>query len=60
MEEFSKSRIGKKFLEFDIPRLTEAMEKLANAMVESNKLEEKKLLLEHKKFINEKNSSKEQ
>lgn len=51
--EFAKSRVGKKLLEFDIPRLAEAMEKLATAITESNKLEEKKLLIEQKRFLNE-------
>ena len=54
MLEFSKTRQGKKFLDFDIPRLTEAMEKLATAINEKNKIEEKKLLLEQKRFLNEK------
>jgi hypothetical protein len=51
--EFAKSRVGKKLIEFDIPRLAEAMEKLATAITESNKLEEKKLLIEQKRFLNE-------
>ena len=51
--EFAKSRTGKKFLEFDVPRLAEAMEKLATAITESNKIEEKKLVLEQKRFLNE-------
>jgi hypothetical protein len=53
MEEFSKTRNGKKFFEFDIPRLAEAMENLANAITESNKIEEKKLLIEQKRYLNE-------
>jgi hypothetical protein len=51
--EFAKSRTGKKFLEFDVPRLAEAMEKLATAITESNKIEEKKLVLEQKRYLNE-------
>jgi hypothetical protein len=51
--EFAKSRVGKKFLEFDVPRLAEAMEKLATAINESNKIEEKKLLIEQKRYLNE-------
>jgi hypothetical protein len=53
MEEFAKSRNGKKFFEFDIPRLAQAMEKLAEALVQSNKIEEKKLVLEQKRVLNE-------
>ena len=51
--EFAKSRIGKKLLEFDVPRLAEAIEKLATVMAESNKIEEKKLVLEQKRYLNE-------
>ena len=51
--EFAKSRVGKKLLEFDVPRLAEAMEKLATAINESNKIEEKKLLIEQKRYLNE-------
>ncbi len=57
MEEFAKSRVGKRFLEMDIPKLADALEKLAEAMNESNKIEEKKLLLEQKKFLNEKRNT---
>ena len=54
MEQFAKSRQGKKFFDFDLPRIAEAMEKLASAINESNKIEEKKLLIEQKRFLNEK------
>lgn len=54
MEQFAKSRQGKKFFDFDLPRLAEAMENLASAITESNKIEEKKLLIEQKRFLNEK------
>lgn len=51
--EFGKSAQGKKFLEHDVPRLAIAMENLAKAISESNKIEEKKLLFEKRKLLNE-------
>lgn len=51
--EFLKSKAGKKFVEFDIPRLAEAVEKLAKLMEESNKIEEKKLFEQKKRILNE-------
>jgi hypothetical protein len=57
MEDFAKTRAGKKFLEMDIPKLADALERLAEAMTESNKIEEKKLVLEQKRFLNEKRNS---
>ncbi len=56
MEEFSKTRQGKKFMEYDIPKLTEAMEKLAEVLLQHNKIEEKKLVLEQKRYLTEKNA----
>ncbi len=56
MDEFYKTRIGRKFYETDLPRLTLALEKIANKMEESNKLNEKKFLFEErlmKKQLNE-------
>ena len=40
--EFAKSQIGNKFLTNDIPQLVVALNKLTEAMTESNKIEEKK------------------
>ena len=51
--EFAKSQIGKKFLTNDIPQLVVALNKLTEAMNESNKIEEKKLLIEQKRYLNE-------
>jgi hypothetical protein len=51
--EFAKSQIGKKFLTNDIPQLVVALNKLTEAMTESNKIEEKKLLIEQKRYLNE-------
>jgi hypothetical protein len=56
MLEFSKTRAGKKFIEHDIPSLVEALNKLASSLNESNKIEEKKLIIEHKRYLNEKNA----
>jgi hypothetical protein len=56
MEELLKTRQGKKFMEYDIPRLTEAMEKLAEVLLQHNKIEEKKLVLEQKRYLTEKNA----
>lgn len=54
MEEFAKTRAGKKFLENDLPKLVDVLSKLTEALTESNKIEEKKLLIEQKRFLNEK------
>jgi hypothetical protein len=51
--EFAKSQIGKKFLTNDIPQLVVALNKLTEAMNESNKIEEKKLIIEQKRYLNE-------
>lgn len=55
MEEFLKSRIGKKLIESDLPKLVEAINKLSTALSNYNKIEEKKLIFERKK-LNEKNN----
>jgi hypothetical protein len=51
--EFAKSRNGKKFLESDLPQLVSVIGKLTEALLESNKIEEKRLLIEQKRFLNE-------
>jgi hypothetical protein len=51
--EFAKSRNGKKFLENDLPQLVSVIGKLTEALLESNKIEEKRLLIEQKRFLNE-------
>lgn len=56
MEDFAKTRNGKKFFENDIPKLVDSIQKLTSAIFESNKIEEKKLLLEQKRFLLEKTS----
>ena len=57
MEDFTKTSGGRKFIEHDLPKLIDVLSKLTNAMLEANKIEEKKLLLEQKRFINEKNEN---
>jgi hypothetical protein len=57
MEDFASSRVGKKFLEHDLPKLVDVLGKLTEALNESNKIEGKKLLIEQKRFINEKNEN---
>jgi hypothetical protein len=51
--EFAKSRNGKKFLENDLPQLVSVLGKLTEALLESNKIEEKRLLIEQKRYLNE-------
>jgi hypothetical protein len=52
--EFPSTRRGAKFYDFDIPKLTDQLERIANALESKNKIEEKRLVLEQKKLINEK------
>ena len=55
--EFAKTLIGKKFYDKDVPKLISVLEKLSDALLESNKLEEKKLLIEQKRYLNEKKNA---
>jgi hypothetical protein len=48
MNDFHKTAMGRKFYDNDIPKLISALEKIANKLDESNKLEEKKFKLEEK------------
>ena len=50
MDEFAKSRDGKKLLENDLPKLMSLIERLTEQLVESNKIQNKKLVLEQKRF----------
>lgn len=60
MSEFFRTSMGRKYYESDIPKLTSVLERIANQMELSNKIEEKKFRLEEKikrlqiKDINEK------
>lgn len=55
--EFAKTLMGKKFYDKDVPKLISVLEKLSDALLESNKLEEKKLLIEQKRYLNEKKNA---
>jgi len=50
---FHSTRRGSKFYDFDIPKLTEQLERIANALEGKNKIEEKRLILEQKKLLKE-------
>lgn len=60
MSEFFRTSMGRKYYESDIPKLTSVLERIANQMELSNKIEEKKFRLDEKvkklqiKDINEK------
>ena len=64
MSDFFRTVMGRKFYEADIPKLPNALERIANQMEVANKLEEKKMLLNEKlaklqmKEINENRGSK--
>jgi len=49
MENFIKSNAGKKFLEKDLPKLISVLENIGNAINESNKINQKQFILEHRK-----------
>ena len=51
--DFHSTRRGSKFYDFDIPKLTEQLERIANALEGKNKIEEKRLVLEQKKLLKE-------
>ena len=48
MNEFYRTSMGRKFYESDLPKLVSVLERIANKMEESNKLDEKKFKLEEK------------
>ena len=48
MPEFFKTRMGHKFYEADIPRLTSVLEKIASQLQSLNEREEKKWRLDEK------------
>jgi hypothetical protein len=48
MNEFHRTPMGRKFYEADLPKLVSVLEKIANQMEESNKLDEKRFMLEEK------------
>jgi|LakMenE18May11ns_1017448.scaffolds.fasta_scaffold8491581_2 hypothetical protein len=48
MNEFHRTPMGRKFYEADLPKLVSVLEKIASQMEESNKLDEKRFMLEEK------------
>lgn len=48
-QEFAKSMMGRKYFMKDLPALIESNERLAKALEKSNKLEEKRIILEAKR-----------
>lgn len=60
MNDFYRTTIGRNFYEKDVPKLISVLEKIANKLEESNKLEEKRFKLDEKllrgqlKEVNEK------
>lgn len=48
MSEFLKTSMGRKLLEKDIPKLASVLERIADQLEKSNKLEEKRFFLEEK------------
>lgn len=48
MNDFHRTPMGRKFYESDLPNLITVLEKIANRMDESNKLDEKRYRLEEK------------
>lgn len=51
MSEFHKTAAGRKFYETDMPRLINALEKIASKLDEYSKIENKKLKLAEKETI---------
>ena len=49
--DFGKSLRGAKFYERDVPKLIGVLDRIAEALEAQNKLNEKRLLLEKKKFF---------
>ena len=48
MSEFFRTQMGRKLIDGDIPNLVKVLERIAIQMEKSNKLEEKKFLLEER------------
>jgi hypothetical protein len=53
MDEFSRTRAGMKFLNVDLPAIAKQLERIAEGLDKKNQIEEKRLMLEHKKYIRE-------
>ena len=48
MSEFFRTQMGRKLIDGDIPNLVKVLERIAVQMEKSNKLEEKKFILEER------------
>jgi hypothetical protein len=53
MDEFSKTRSGMKLLNIDLPAIAKQLERIAEGLEKKNQLDEKRLVLEHRKHIRE-------
>lgn len=53
MEDFARTRRGSKFFELDIPKIAEQLERIAAQMERKNRIEEKRLILEQRKYNKE-------
>ena len=56
-EDFTNSKAGKKLLSFDIPKLIESLNRLSDAINASNRLQEKRIIFEQRKALNESKSN---
>ena len=48
MSEFHRTSMCRKYYESDLPKLTKVLEKIADQLEKSNKLEEKRFILEER------------
>lgn len=53
MDEFSKTRSGMKFLNIDLPAIAKQLERIAEGLENKNQIDEKRLVLEHRKYMRE-------
>lgn len=53
MDEFSRTRRGQKLFDFDLPNIAEQLQRIAAALEKKNLIEERRLMLEKKKFISD-------
>ena len=61
MEDFSKSRRGMEFFDYNLPKIAAQLERIAIAMERKNSIEEKRLVMEQRQLrrdLNESASSK--
>jgi hypothetical protein len=53
MDDFAKTRRGQRFVDFDIPMIAEQLKRIADGLESKNKIEEKRLILEQKRYNKE-------